>query len=73
MKLFVWVDPYEVEFGTSMLFAVAETLEEAKAEAMRGQAYAFGEFKQDRVPVVELGAPTRVLDLPCAEWHEWSE
>jgi hypothetical protein len=82
MKLFIWKDPYDVSYGSSLLIAVAETVEDARAQALKGRVCAFGEdyeHKQpkgtddDWRPQITLGEPTRVLDLPCAEWHEWSE
>ncbi len=72
MKLFVWADPYKVYYGTAMVFAVAEDLESAKAEAARGEAYAYGKYAEVN-PGVALGDPTRIVDLPCAEWHKWQE
>lgn len=76
MKLYVWSNPYPVSYGSSMVFAIANSLEEAKliaADKERCTAYAYNEFKQDSLPGVSLGEPIRVVDLPCAEWHEWSE
>ncbi len=81
MKLFLWNNPYSVPYGSSLVFAVAETLEDAKAEVLKGRVCAFGEDYEHRQPTeeydwrkeIKLGEPTRVLDLPCAEWHEWSE
>jgi len=76
MKLYLWADPYRVSYGSSMVFAVAETLEAAKEEAAKGIAYKYGKFKQDWSPKdmgATLGEPLRVLDLPCAEWDDCSE
>lgn len=76
MKLFVWCDPYHVNYGSSMVFAVAETEEEARNEAAKGLAYKYGEYKQDgdfSALAGKLGKPARIVDCPCAEWHEWSE
>ena len=76
MKLFIWVDPYRVSYGSSMAFAVAETLEDAKKQAASGRTYSYGKYEQDWNPTElgeKLGEPDRVLDLPCAEWHEWKE
>ena len=73
MKLYVWCDPYSVSYGSSMVFAIAENLRDAKRQAANGKAYAYGEFRQEHVPAVKLGQPHRVVKLPCAEWHEWSE
>ena len=76
MKLYLWADPYQVDYGSSMAFAVAGTLAAAKKQAAKGLAYKYGKYKQDWSPTelaAKLGEPTRVVDLPCAEWHEWSE
>lgn len=63
-----------VHYGSSMLMVVAETIEQARELAKTGAAYTYGAFKQDRVPMESIdGEPTRVVDVPCAEWHKWSE
>lgn len=72
MKLYVWSNPYRVSYGSTLVFAVAENLERAKEIASTGKAYTYNEYGQ-KTPQVNLGDPIRVLDLPCAEWHEWSE
>jgi hypothetical protein len=73
MKLFVWGQPYNVPFGSSMYFAVAETVEQAREMARTAPAFAYTSIEENPPPAVLLGEPTRVLDLPCAEWHVWSE
>jgi hypothetical protein len=73
MKLFVWIDPHPVPYGSSLLFAVAETEEEARRIAKSARAFHHGDILQDSAPNVELGVPARVLDVPCGEWHQWSE
>ncbi len=73
MKLYVWANPYKVRYGSSMVFAIAESLEAAKQQARHGDGYSYGEFSNAAPTNTELGEPTRVVDLPCAEWHEWSE
>lgn len=77
MKLFVWANPYPVYYGSSGLFAVAETEEQARQIAESAPVYSYihnektsPEFERS---LIKLGPPTRVVDLPCAEWHEWSE
>jgi len=75
MKLFFWDRPRPTG-DPSIFFAVAESVEEAKRLVRSAPRYDFGIYLQDPAdydPEVELGEPTRVLDLPCAEWHEWSE
>ena len=73
MKLFVWVDPYRVNYGSSMCFAVAKTEELAKKKLAKAKGYRFAQF--DMAPSgPKLGKPDRVLSLrDAAEWHEWSE
>lgn len=72
MKLYVWADPYRIPYGSAMVFAAAESLDDAKREARVGDAYTYGQYPAG-TPNVELGDPTRVVDLPCAEWHRWEE
>jgi hypothetical protein len=73
MKLFVWADPYPVHYGTSMCIAVAETEEDARKQAEKSFRYSYVKHQDGIGGGAELGPPTRVLDIPCAEWHEWSE
>lgn len=74
MKLYVWVDPYPVSYGSSLVVAVASSLEEAKAIAAKSPLYKYGQFEESGPGhVVTLGEPHRIVDLPCAEWHEWAE
>jgi hypothetical protein len=73
MKLYIWADPYHVSDGTSMLLAVARSVEEAKQLAARGARFSYVQYKQGDGMEIDLGEPTRIVDLPCAEWHEWSE
>jgi hypothetical protein len=57
-----------------MLIAVAESVEEAKEIARTAPCYGHAEYKLDRDDTSRtLGEPTRILDIPCAEWHEWEE
>lgn len=72
MKLYVWSNPYRVSYGSSMVFAIADSLDEAKEIAANGKAYSYNEYDQP-TPKVSLGEPIRIVDLPCAEWHQWSE
>ena len=74
MKLFVWANPYHVPYGRSMLIAVAETEEDARIKALDAPGYCYEEYP-DNSPdrSAKLGPPTRVVELPCAEWHKWSE
>lgn len=79
MKLYVWANPYSIEYGTSVVFAVADNEEAAREQAKHGRYYAFAEYDHrseetmEALATIELKEPTRVVDLPCAEWWSWSE
>ena len=55
MKMFVWEDAIDVGYGGSVVVAVAETLDEARALA-----------RQKAGPLANLGEPDAILDLPVA-------
>lgn len=75
MKLFVWNKPISVKYGSTCLYVVAETEEQARkiAEGARmskyGYSYEDGGVQFDK----PLGAPSRVIDGPCAEVYFWQE
>lgn len=76
MKLFVWNNPYSVSYGGSLLIVVAETEEEARKQVVGAPSYDFGTCDAGtRSPTKQepIGAPDRVVDVPCAEWHAWYE
>jgi len=67
MKLFIWYSPYRVKYGESLLFAMAESAEQAEMEAMN-------KVELYRLPLgFKLGKPSKVYDVACAEWHHWEE
>lgn len=73
MKLFIWNEPYHINYGSSICYVVADTVEQAREEAKRGILRQFGLGADPAPKNIELGEPTAVRDLPCAEWYEWSE
>lgn len=73
MKLYVWVNPYPVRYGSSLLMAVAENVSQARKIAAKAPGYAYGQYRQNGGGDLKLGTPDRIVKLPCAEWHEWSE
>lgn len=78
-KMFIWCRPYKVSYGCSMLIVVASNVDAAKKLACSKLAngYSFGEYRQEidwsKWNPEQLSNPDRIVDLPCAEWHEWSE
>ena len=73
MKLFIWANPFKVFYGSSMLIAVAETLEQAKEEAKTAPAYIYAQYNESGPGPITLKDPDRIVELPCAEWHTWKE
>lgn len=74
MKLYIWVNPYTVSYGGSVVYAVAENVERARQLAREAPRMAFGGYEKPPMgAALELGAPDRILKLPCAEIYEWSE
>ena len=69
MKACVWINPYKVSYGTSLVIAIANSLPEARKQAAQGKCFHYGEFEYPN-PGVELGKPDRVLTTPIAEWSE---
>lgn len=85
MKLFVWNAPYPVDYGCSIIYAIAETEEQAREIiatnlkfAMFGNIYEpteapdASEIERSRAFAVSLPTPTRVCDLPYAEAFEFN-
>lgn len=72
LSLYVWVDPYQVGYGSSLFFAIAADVDEARRIAKAAMAYSYGQYEKT-IPEIDLGEPSRVLPAPCGEWHEWSE
>lgn len=75
MKLYIWNEPYELDYGFTLLIVVARNLREAKLLAKNGDCYRFGIHQKEKTDKLnlKLGKPDRVVSLPCAEWHEWEE
>lgn len=85
MNLYVWNNPYRVNYGASILFVMAESIEEAKRKAIRAKWFKHGYEKKYRdelerksyqdyakAVISELGEP-RIVGPITAEFHEWSE
>jgi hypothetical protein len=75
MKLYVWNRPYSVSYGGSIVYAVAESEEAARALAAVAPINCYGFGAEPRVGrrLDISGPPTAVHDLPYAEIYEWSE
>ena len=70
MKLYVWEEPYPVNYGSSLVIAMAHSLREARKEAQKAKTnYTYYSIPANLI----LGKPTRVHTLPCAEWYHWEE
>ena len=75
VKLYVWNNPYDVNYGGSCLYVVAESEDQARALAPAALVAKYGNpwDKNRHLGAVKLGAPDRVHELPHAEVYEWSE
>jgi hypothetical protein len=75
MKLFIWADPYRVPYGSAMVFAIAKNEAHARKIVEGAPRYSYCKFRNNNATGggIELKEPTRIVDLPCAEWHEWEE
>ncbi len=74
MKLYVWNNPYDVAFGGSCAYAVADSEDEARALVEAASAAQYGhEPKGSSEGAKVPGPPDRVHELPYAEIYEWSE
>lgn len=73
MKLYVWEEPYGVNYGTSLCFAMAGSEEDARRilklkgiEVRRVHPHHYCTIPDDM-------PPTHVHELPAGEWHHWEE
>lgn len=74
MKLFVWKEPYDVKWGSSTLFVVANDLEEARAHALNTSISEYGSIPhRDQIALPDIGEPDWILDMPGALAYEWAE
>lgn len=76
MKLYVWKQPYSVAYGQADLFVVAENLKIALelAQSKLAKRYSYNTLEgKGGYNHFKLFKPTRIVKLPCAEWHKWSE
>lgn len=74
MKLFIWNDPYGVNYGGSILFVMAEDEASARELAKTCPTIKYGFGKPDGFFCTKpLGAPDRVIEQPGGECYEWSE
>ena len=76
MKLYVWENPWHVDYGTSLVIAVADSLDEAKrvaTEKLREPKWDAFEWDKETHQSVKLGGPHEIIDCPTAAWFEWRE
>ncbi len=75
MKLYVWNNPVSIAWGGSIIYAIAGSLADAKAQAKSAIRAEYGTLWRDetRLALKDIGEPDRVIDAPYAEYYEWSE
>lgn len=74
MKMFIWNDPYQVNYGTSELVVVAEDLPAAIELAKKSidghwNHHAASDLSKESAS----RPPDKTIELPCAVNFEWSE
>jgi hypothetical protein len=71
MKMFVWLDPGDISYGSDFVAVVAPNLRAARKIGCLN--YSFGrDHPRDMVAVPDT-KPDVVLDLPCGVYHMHSE
>ena len=74
MKLYIWNNPHDVDYGGSCLYAIASDEEQARSLARIAGVSHYGmEPDGASAGLKDLGPPDRVHELPYAEIYEWSE
>jgi hypothetical protein len=75
MKIYIWNEPYQVSWGGSFLFIAAESEEQARLLAAIAPKCGYGYRASNDKPLgnIELGPPSRVIDVPGGECYWWSE
>lgn len=77
MKLFVWNNPFNVEWGGSCLYVLARNVKEAKRLAVNAPVVKYGAYPDlantlGEAEAAKLGEPDRVYDVG-GEVYVWSE
>ncbi len=74
--MFVWNNPEPVHYSGTILFAVAETEDQAriiiKEKCIHFTPSSLGEYF-DPGYEIEIGKPDAIYDLPCAAIYSWEE
>ena len=75
MKVFVWITPFEVSYGDSIAYAVAEDEDSARKQIRASKHFSYGIYDEGTHtgPLDIDRPPDRVHDLPWAEIYSWSE
>jgi len=73
MKLYVWNTPYHIDYGSTCLYAIASSEDEARKIAENANVSKYGYEPRGIAPIKLDRPPDRVHDLPYAEVYQWSE
>lgn len=78
MRVYIWTNLIGIDYGGDMVVAVAETLEDARAQALATRhTLAFGRVSKDDKFANDISwvsaEPDHVFDAPCAFSDWWSE
>lgn len=75
MKLFIWKDPYSIDYGGAIAYAIAPDVESARKAIKAGGVSYFGhEPESEEIENLNIDRdPDRVLDGPYGEIYEWEK
>lgn len=74
IKLYVWNNPYQVSYGGTCAYAIAESEDQAREIVSRSGVARYGYAPDGMAREVEVtGPPDRVHDLPYGEIYYWAE
>ncbi len=78
MKLYVWNDPYPINYGGCCLYVIARSLKEARRLATdKCNDASYGGYDRRSLKRTHVDVnnkpPTSVHNLPYAEMYRWEE
>lgn len=75
VKMFVWNNPYGIDYGGTCIFALGETEEDARIAALAAEMMWFGRHAPNTaIPVrISLNRPADLILESGAVCYAWSE
>jgi len=74
IKLYIWNQPYQVSYGSSIAYVLARSEDEARNELRAAHVSQYGYRHEEKTTNCYLDKkPDRILSAPFCEIYEWSE